>query len=80
LHSGESLKHLADARAAYAKHLGQRLFRQFAPRQQLMFDNRGHQRLKDRFIFVMQVWRCLQGVYVVHSPLRLLLFVIESYT
>ena len=31
LHSGESLKHLADARAAHAKHLGQRLFRQFAP-------------------------------------------------
>jgi hypothetical protein len=67
------LQHLADARAAHAKHLGQRLFRQFAPRQQLMFDNRGHQRLKDGFVFVMQVWRGLQAVYVVHSPLRALL-------
>ena len=55
LHSSESLKHLADARAAHAKGLCQRLFRQFAPRQQLVFDNRGHQRLEDGFVFVMQV-------------------------
>ena len=45
-----------------------------------MFHNRGHQRPEDGFVFVMQVWRGLQGVYVVHSPLRILLSIIESYT
>ena len=66
LHSGESLQHLSDAGAAHGEHLRQRLFRQFAPRQQLVFDNRGHQRLKDGFVFVLQVWRGVQTVHVVH--------------
>ncbi len=47
--SGESLQHLSDAGAAHGEHLRQRLFRQFAARRQLMFDDSRHQRLVNCF-------------------------------
>ena len=66
LHSRESLQHFSDPGAAYAKHLRQRLLRQFAPRRQLMLDDRGHQRLIDGFVFILQFWRGLQTMLVAH--------------
>lgn len=66
MHSGESLQHLADPRAADAKDLRQRLFRQLAARRQLVFNDGGHQRLIDGFILVLQAWRGVQTIFVTH--------------
>jgi hypothetical protein len=38
------------------------------PGRQLMFDDRGHQRLIDGFVLVMQRWRGLLTVFITHSP------------
>ena len=66
LHSGESLQHLSDAGAAHGEHFRQRLFRQFAARRQLMFDDSRHQRLVNAFVLILQRWRGLETMFIIH--------------
>jgi hypothetical protein len=47
--------------------IGQRLLRQLAARQELMFDDGGHQGLIDGFILLRR-WRGLLTVFITHSP------------
>ncbi|SQC27377.1 Uncharacterised protein [Klebsiella pneumoniae] len=55
-----------NAGAAHGEHLGQRLFRQFAARRQLMFDDSRHQRLVNAFVLVLQRWRGLETMFIIH--------------
>ena len=48
------------------EHLRQRLFRQFAARRQLMFDDSRHQRLVNAFVLVLQRWRGLETMFIIH--------------